>query len=56
MFERGKDLMRRTAANEAVLFSENAMKDILGLVDGENEDLLYNVKASMAKSPNTAGQ
>lgn len=44
MFERGRDLIRRSAESEAVIFSENAVEEILGFVDGEKEDLLYDVK------------
>lgn len=56
MFKRGQDLIRRSAESEAVIFSENAVVDVLGFVDGENEDLLYDVRASSGESSNTAGQ
>ncbi|KAJ5623058.1 hypothetical protein N7490_011663 [Penicillium lividum] len=46
MFERGRDLIRRSAESEAVLFSENAVEKVLGFVDGEHAELLYDVKAS----------
>lgn len=45
MFERGRDLIRRSAESEAVLFSENAVENVLGFVDGEHDELLYDVKA-----------
>lgn len=46
MFERGRDLIRRSAESEAVLFSENAVENVLGFVEGEHDELLYDVKAS----------
>ena len=49
MFERGRDLIRRSAESEAVLFSENAVENVLGFVDGEHDELLYDVKASDSK-------
>lgn len=49
MFERGRDLIRRSAESEAVLFSENAMENVLGFVDGEHDELLYDVKTSSGK-------
>lgn len=49
MFERGRDLIRRSAESEAVLFSENAVENVLGFVDGEHDELLYYVKASDSK-------
>ncbi|KAJ5119857.1 hypothetical protein N7448_010526 [Penicillium atrosanguineum] len=49
MFERGRDLIRRSAESEAVIFSENAVEDVLGFVDQAKEDLLYDVKASSGK-------
>lgn len=49
MFERGRDLIRRSAESEAVLFSDNAVENVLGFVDGEHDELLYDVKASGGK-------
>ncbi|KAJ5113087.1 hypothetical protein N7456_001621 [Penicillium angulare] len=46
MFERGRDLIRRSAESEGVLFSENAEEKALGFVDGEHDTLLYDVKVS----------
>ncbi|KAJ5198026.1 uncharacterized protein N7498_007143 [Penicillium cinerascens] len=46
MFGRGRDLIQRSAKSESVLFSENGVENILGIVDGEHENLLYDVKAS----------
>ncbi|KAJ5281837.1 hypothetical protein N7478_007209 [Penicillium angulare] len=46
MFGRGRDLIRRSAESEGVLFSENAVEKVLGFVDGEHEKLLYDVKVS----------
>ncbi|KAJ5369516.1 hypothetical protein N7509_014128 [Penicillium cosmopolitanum] len=49
MFERGRDLIRRSAESEAVLFGDNAVENVLGFVDGEHNELLYDVKASGGK-------
>jgi 2-polyprenyl-6-methoxyphenol hydroxylase-like FAD-dependent oxidoreductase len=49
MFERGRDLIRRSAESEAIIFSEKAVENVLGFVDGKNEDLLYDVKTSKDK-------
>lgn len=46
MFERGRDLIRRSAESEAVFFSENPLEKLLGLVDGEYEELFYDVNIS----------
>lgn len=49
MFERGRDLIRRSAESEAVLFSENAAENVLRIADGEHDELLYDVKTSTGK-------